>query len=118
MISLGSTEIKGLRLGSSKIKKAYLGNEIVWTRELVIYTTSTYEKERGDDRIKFDWDAPGYNSINEQFIKYIIIDGKYRTYKGDVSVYMDNINFTSAKNPLINMAFPKGTRIKMVFEVE
>lgn len=117
MISIGNIKTKGLSLGQGKIKKAFLGSKVVWTKEVVIYTKVTYEKKRGVNYIDFDSDAPNYEYSRERFVKYIIVDGKYKVYSKDIYLYISSINLLN-NNPLINIAFPVGTRIVMVFEAE
>lgn len=117
MISIGNIKTKGLSLGQGKIKKAFLGSKVVWTKELVIYTkVDKWEKKRGEYSIRFDANAPNYN-YQEDTAKYIIIDGKYKAYRDEFDLYMGAIRLKD-NSPLINMDFPIGTKIVMVFEAE
>lgn len=113
MINLGSGKIKGLRLGSEKIQKVYLGEKIIVGKEVTINTEVYKKKEAGHDGIELNPHNAGFDYFKKRVVKYMIVDGKYRVSGEDIYLFLNTI-YLKNNNPLINKSLAAGTKIMMV----
>lgn len=106
MINLGFKSIKGLRLGTSKINKAYLGDKLIWTiskpkifegyyRYDIDLTESDYFKPNTSYKFTVS-DSEEYN-----FFYWIYGKSEGKTFKSEL--IFDTVNCT--KIAVVNKAF-------------
>ena len=106
MISLGSNNIKGLRLGTSKINKVYLGDKLIWTISNPKIFEGNYRYDI--DLTESDYFKPNTSykftvSDSEEYNFFYWIDGKSQSQSFKSEITFDTVNCT--KIAVVNKSF-------------
>ena len=112
MINLGSKSVKGLRLGSEKISKAYLGDKLIYFKnveEKKIFSTQLKFHKRESEKDLYIYEYPeNYENIE---IEFILIGDEYRLTKEDIVSWTGTIITVSDNSSVRNAVIDKGTKV-------
>ena len=112
MINLGSGKIKDLRLGVSEIDKAYLGDKLIYFKNVEgkkVFTTRLKYNKRESEKDIYILEYPeNYENIE---IEFILIGDEYRLTKEDIVSWMGTIITVSDNSSVRNAVIDKGTKV-------
>ena len=117
MINLGSGKIKDLRLGSEKISKAYLGDKLIYFKnveEKKVFTTQLKYHKRESEKDIYILEYPeNYSDID---IDSIFIGDEYILTKEDIVYWAGMIITVSNNSSARNAYIDKGTKVEIHYK--
>lgn len=117
MINLGSGKIKDLRLGSEKISKAYLGDKLIYFKnveEKKVFTTQLKYNKRESEKDIYILEYPeNYSDID---IESILIGDEHILKKEDIVSWGRTVFTVSDNSSARNAFIDKGTKVEIHYK--